>query len=234
MLQFYTYMSKSYNYRNISLHVKADSKEGIIEGYLSSFGNTDSSGDIMMQGAFSKSIMERGPKSAKPRIKYLLNHDVSSPVGTFTELSEDSYGLKYVATVGDWSLAQDYIKMVEGGAITEHSIGYQVMKWERDANNDTIKLNEVKLWEGSGLTGWGVNENTPITSLKSAEQYKNRVKALEHFIRHTDATDECIEGLMIEIKQLHQLLIDIATVPAPATQPEEKKSIDWSNILKHI
>lgn len=216
------------------MQIKADSKEGIIEGYLSAFGVVDAYKDVMIPGAFAKSIMERGPKSAKPRIKYILNHDVSKPVGTFMELSEDSFGLKYIAKVGDWTLAQDYLKMVEGGAITEHSIGYELMKWERDATNDTLKLNEVRLWEGSGLTGWGVNENTPITGIKSAEQYQSRIKALEAFVRNTTATDECIEMLMIEIKQLNQLLIEKSTAPEQTTQPEQNKGVDWNYILQNI
>ena len=234
MLQFYRKMRQAYSYRNISMQVKADAKEGVIEGYLSAFGVIDAYKDIMMPGAFAKSIMERGPKSMKPRIKYILNHDVSKPVGTFMELSEDSFGLKYIAKAGDWTLAQDYIKMVEGGAVTEHSIGFELLKWERDASNDTLKLNEVRLWEGSGLTGWGVNENTPITGIKSIEQYQSRIKTLEAFVRNTTATDECIEMLMIEIKQLNQLLIEKSTAPVTATQPEEKKGIDWNYILKQI
>lgn len=229
-------MKELYSYRNISMQVKADAKEGIIEGYLSAFGNVDAYGDIMMPGAFTKSIMERGPKSAKPRIKYLLNHDVSKAVGVFTELSEDSYGLKYIAKAGDWTLGQDYLKMVEGGAITEHSIGFQTIKWERDQNKDQVKLLEIKLWEGSGLTGWGVNEATPITAVKSLDYYESRIKALEAFVRNTDATDECIQMLMIEIKQLNQLVIDLSndTVPPISTQPDEVKGIDWSNILQTI
>ena len=229
-------MKELYSYRSLKMEVKADAKEGIIEGYLSAFGNIDAYNDVMMPGSFAKSIMERGPKSNRPRIKYLLNHDVSKPVGMFNSLEEDSYGLKYIAKAGNWTLASDYVKMVEGGAVTEHSIGYQVMKWEQDQTTGVTKLTEVKLWEGSGLTGWGVNEMTPITGLKSASQYHDRIKTLEAFVRNTDATDDCIQMLMLEIKQLNQLVIDLqkSTVPEQPTQPEVVKAIDWNYILHHI
>ena len=36
--------------------VKADSKNGIVEGYFSGFNNIDSDSDRILQGAFSKSI----------------------------------------------------------------------------------------------------------------------------------------------------------------------------------
>ena len=53
----------------------ADEKKGIVEGYASIFGNIDSDKDMIMPGAFSKTITERGPGSAKPRIKHLWQHN---------------------------------------------------------------------------------------------------------------------------------------------------------------
>jgi phage head maturation protease len=51
-----------------------DASKGIVTGYFAAFNNKDSDGDIIVKGAFAKTIKERGPQSSKPRIKHLLDH----------------------------------------------------------------------------------------------------------------------------------------------------------------
>ena len=78
-----------------------------------------------------------------------------------------------------------------------------------------FEITEVKLWEGSSLTGWGANENTPITGMKSADinqqldRMLKRCNALEKFCRNSSASDETIELLLIEQKQLTQMIIEL-------------------------
>jgi hypothetical protein len=205
-----------------------DGKKGIVTGYFSAFDNVDADGDIIRRGAFAKTIRENGPKSAKPRIKHLQNHNVNMPLGVLTELKEDATGLAYESNVGTHTLGTDFIKMVESGLITEHSIGFQTLKrnqlqsyedYVRKPKNGWYEITEVKMWEGSSLTAWGANENTPLTSLKSLDKDSidkliAKSAAIEKFCRSTDATDETIELLLIEQKQLLQIILD--------TQPEEK------------
>ena len=48
-----------YNYKSLGMEVKdVDVKEGIVSGYFSAFGIVDSDGDIMMPGAFKRSISD--------------------------------------------------------------------------------------------------------------------------------------------------------------------------------
>lgn len=81
-----------------------DSKKGIVSGYFSSFNTKDADGDIIRPGAFSKSINDWFPKG---RIKHLLNHDTTKPLGKLLTLKEDSHGLYYESKVGstplDWT-----------------------------------------------------------------------------------------------------------------------------------
>lgn len=207
-----------------------DGKKGIVTGYFSAFDNVDASGDIIKKGAFAQSIVETGPSSSQPRIKHLLNHDVSQPVGKITSLTEDSYGLQYESQVGTHSLGQDFVKMIESGLVTEHSIGYEVMKrnqlqdysdYMKSPSLGWYELTNIKLWEGSSLTGWGVNQKTPLTGMKSQniDQIQKRLKGLEKFCRNTDATDELIDLLLIECKQLTQLIIE-NTVEEEKATPE--------------
>lgn len=217
----------------------ADPKKGIVTGYFSNFNNTDSDGDIIRPGAFAKTITERGPKSMQPRIKHLLNHDTSKPVGRLAELYEDSKGLGYESQVGTHKLGKDFIEMVESGIISEHSIGFRIVKrnqlqdfesYTKNPGAGWFEITEAMLWEGSSLTGWGANSLTPITGLKDItndqlQDLINRQQAVEKFCRKSEASDETIELLLLENKQLTQIICDIkATKPGQSTLPENEEA----------
>ena len=199
----------------------ADVKKGIVTGYFSSFGNIDSDGDIIVKGAFTKTITENGPQSAQPRIKHLMNHDTTKPLGKLMILQEDAKGLYYESQSGSHSLGQDYLKMVDSGLITEHSIGFKTIK--EDKKSDANYMTEIRLWEGSSLTAWGSNPETPITGTKglNMEAVNSRIKALDKFCRNTTATDETIQMLILHSKQLSQLILDIKHSSRETLEPEE-------------
>ena len=207
---------KLYEYKSLQLEVKdVDSSSGVVSGYFSAFNIEDSYKDVMMPGAFTKTIMEQGPYSKRPRIKHLMNHDVSMPIGKITELKEDSYGLYYESKPGTNNAGQDFMKMVESGLITEHSIGFITIQSSYNRETEIRQISEVKLFEGSSLTGWGVNQYTPLLGVKTTEEIDQRIKRLEKFCRNTDATDETIEMLLLEVRQLQQALQEAKqTTPA--------------------
>jgi HK97 family phage prohead protease len=213
-------MSKVYQYKSLNLELKdVDRKEGVVMGYFAAFGNKDSDGDIIVPGAFKKSIEERGPNSVHPRIKWFIDHDPTQVPGVLKALEEDAYGLKYTGKVGTHALGQDFLKMAESGIITEHSHGFRIISEER--KSDANYITESFLMEGSALKAWGANQYTPLVGVKSelkAEQIADRIKRLEKFCKNTDATDDCIESLMIEIKQLSQLLIDLIKTSSSTTE----------------
>lgn len=222
-----------------------DGKKGIVTGYFADFNSIDSDGDIIKPGAFTKTISESGPNSKKPRIKHLMNHDVSQPLGVLVSLKEDAKGLYYESQLGNHSLGVDFVKMAESGLITEHSIGYRTIKYNQvcpwnDWKQGEVarELTELKLWEGSSLTAWGANPNTPLTSLKSEVEINkllNKADAIEKFCRNSTSTDETIEMLLIYNKQLLQIITDIkATEPVKSTLPTDVLNVlqTFTNNLK--
>lgn len=237
-------MSNIYNYKDdmlIASFNDVDPKLGVVTGYFSRFNNVDADGDIIRPGAFAKTIKEQGPDSSQPRIKHLLNHDPSQPLGKLMKLTEDATGLSYESQIGKHELGEDFIKMVESGLITEHSIGFKIVKrnqiqsYENYLSNPSagmFEITEVKLYEGSSLTAWGANPMTPITSLKSADQvdmFAAKIAAIEKFCRNSSATDETIEMLLNYNKQLAQSIIDMrskSTEPEASTQPVSTV-VDW-------
>mgnify|MGYP000550546069 FL=1 len=77
----------------------ADEKAGIVKGYGSYFGNKDSDNDVIVKGAYKKTIEENGE-----RVKYLYQHDMFKPIGKMVELYEDDKGLVFVAEVAKTQL----------------------------------------------------------------------------------------------------------------------------------
>ena len=184
----------------------------------------DSDGDIMMPGAFKRSIQDWGPE-AKGRVKHLLNHDPSQPLGKIVELKEDGYGLYYRSQVGTHRLGQDFIKMVESGLIGEHSIGFRTLREQKAAEANEIL--EVMLFEGSSLTAWGANEYTPILGIKSLEEctkIQEQIKTFEKFIRNSDVTDETIELCLIKVRQLAQAIEKASSTQAVENTPVQQKN----------
>ena len=74
--------------------------------------------------------------------------------------------------------------------------------------------------------------------MKSAEEIDGRIKRLEKFCRNTDATDETIDMLLLEVRQLQQALTEVkqATPAADEAQvPEaEATTLDASLITAYL
>lgn len=245
-------MEKKYIYKDslvsdsLRLQIKdVDGKKGIVTGYFSDFNSIDSDGDIIKPGAFQKSISQNGPQSSKPRIKHLLNHDSSKPLGVLEVLKEDTKGLYYESRLGTHSLGVDFIKMVDSGLISEHSIGFQTVKynqlkpWNEWKHGEAAReLTELKLYEGSSLTAWGANMNTPLTGLKTEQKVRkinDRIDILIKSLRDGTFSDETFDLLEIELKQMQQAMIDLTTEPEQTTQPDEEKAVaDIKQFLKTL
>lgn len=245
-------MEKKYIYKDslvsdsLRLQIKdVDGKKGIVTGYFSDFNSIDSDGDIIKPGAFQKSISQNGPQSSKPRIKHLLNHDSSKPLGVLEVLKEDTKGLYYESRLGTHSLGVDFIKMVDSGLISEHSIGFQTVKynqlkpWNEWKQGEAAReLTELKLYEGSSLTAWGANMNTPLTGLKTEQKVRkinDRIDILIKSLRNGTFSDETFDLLEIELKQMQQAMIDLTTEPEQTTQPDEEKAVaDIKQFLKTL
>ncbi|MCX8508804.1 MAG: HK97 family phage prohead protease, partial [Rhodobacteraceae bacterium] len=58
-----------------------------VEGYASLFGVTDQGGDVVMAGAYAKSLARL--KAEGRQVKMLWQHDPVQPIGVWDEIRED-------------------------------------------------------------------------------------------------------------------------------------------------
>jgi len=186
------------NYKSNKLSLKdVDVKNRIVTGYLSSFDNKDHDGDIIVKGAFSKSITER-----KNQIFFLNQHNWQQPHGKFNILKEDSKGLYFESEpLINTSYSDDTLKLYEAGIVAEHSVGFQTI--QKSFEGDTRILKELKLFEGSNVT-LGANSDTPFTGFKNLtlQETNDKVKLILKAFRNGTFTDETFSLLEISLKQL--------------------------------
>lgn len=149
----------------IAFDMKAVTDEGEIEGYASVFGERDTGGDIILPGAFKSSLAKKGTKG----IKMLFQHDVSTPIGVWTDLREDGKGLfakgRIIRDVPEGAKA---LILAKAGAVDGLSIGYRTVRSRFDRAKDARMIEEVDLWEVSIVT-FPMNESSRIAAVKAAE-----------------------------------------------------------------
>lgn len=145
---------------------KVDESSGELQGYASTFGNVDLDDDIIVKGAFKKTISERVRAG---QVRILADHmpRTSNVLGTMKTASEDSHGLKFTAELSSAPSVQDTrIKMLEGH-LDRLSIGYEPIQWsfeEKEGKSLRI-LSEIKLWEVSVVV-FPANPEAAITRVK--------------------------------------------------------------------
>lgn len=126
------------------------SDDTMIEGYASVFGVTDQGGDVVLSGAYGKSLAALRAKGRG--VKMLWQHNPTEPIGVWDEVREDGKGL-YVKgrLLPDVSRAREAAALISAGAIDGLSIGYRTVAAEKDAKGRRL-LSELELWEVSLVT----------------------------------------------------------------------------------
>lgn len=193
---------RNLQYKSLGEITDVDIEKRIITGYASKFGNIDLVGDMIMPGAFTKTVNERGPQG-KNEIWFLHNHSTDSPLGKPSVLKEDNYGLYFESKIVDTEIGEDILKLYQEGLINQHSIGFSTIKQNKvDAtagNPSYYQIQEVKLYEFSSVL-WGANPDTPFMGMKSldAQGLQDRFDKLYKQLKSGNLKDETYELLEIE------------------------------------
>lgn len=147
--------------------LKSIEKTGEFAGHASVFGNVDSYRDVVMPGAFGKTLAQWKAKDAYPPV--LWQHKSDSPIGPHTMMAEDGKGLAIEGRllVDDVQQAREAHALVKAKVVRGLSIGYDLFPdgCEYDAANSIMKLTDIDLWENSFAT-FPANDEALITEVK--------------------------------------------------------------------
>ena len=198
-------------YKASKFEIKACA-ENTIEGYAAYFGNVDSYGDIIEQGAFTKTLKENNN-----RVKVLWQHNTNEPIGKPIQMEQDSKGLYIKAKISMTDVGRKAMELMRDGVIDEMSIGYDIIKDEFKGKNRMLK--ELRLWEFSPVT-FAANEKARITSAKNFND-------LLYDIKHADKNE-----IINAITKLNELLASLE--PDEKSTHEQKEADEVQQILQMI
>ena len=221
--------------KDVSVQVKAGPDAGLSEGqftaYASVFGNRDSYGDVVMPGAFDKTLKEWGD-SGHP-IPLLFGHNMSDPdfnIGHVVSAVEDERGLKVTAELDlENPKALQTYRMLKGGRVNQMSFAYDVIDGgaETVAGEEVFALRELKVYEVSVVT-IGANQETEVLAVKAAAEAlvsdvkAGRVLAQKH-IDSLRAAQEAI-GAVVTAAEGDQEKEAQPASPVKDEEPEAAKS----------
>lgn len=177
-------------------------------GYAAVFGNRDAHGDIIVKGAFEKSLHER------PELKVLWQHKSDQPIGLGIAY-EDDYGLVAEGTLSNTDFVKgEVIPLMTDGVVNGLSIGYRVSVEERNDNLEAWLLKEIDLHEYSPVT-FPANPLATVSEVKNldsradaqVESFHRGAKSLIHQLSGYFAKDDRAETLdRATVKELHDAL----------------------------
>ena len=151
---------------DLPLTIKSVSDSGEFEGYGSVFGVEDSYSDVVVRGAFTATLEKWKAKSRLPAM--LWQHNMSEPIGIYTEMREDDIGLyvKGRLLIDADPLAKRAHAHMKAGSLSGMSIGYILDDYEYDKEKGVWILKAIDLWEVSLVT-FPANDDARITDVKS-------------------------------------------------------------------
>ena len=155
-----------------------EKNKGMFEGYASVFGNKDLGNDVVMAGAFRKSLKSKGAR----KIKMLFQHDTKEPIGVYTQIKEDVNGLRVQGQLAmNTQKGREVYELMKMGAIDGLSVGYRVdaKGYSYDERGKKRMLREVDLMEISAVT-FPMNPKARISAVKAEDR---SVRDWETFLR---------------------------------------------------
>lgn len=182
-----------------------DGGQMTFSGYGAVFGNVDSYGDVIAPGAFAKSLASHVTAGTSPLM--FLNHDAfgSLPIGRWTQLSEDGYGLKVGGELLDTSMGRDTYVALKAGALNGLSIGFRPIAFDMRSKPEDPRrtLKEVDLVEVSVVT-LPANQKARVQAVKSMGETMG-VRELEQLLRECGLSKSQSEAVASQFESKNEL-----------------------------
>lgn len=177
--------------------------DGAVEGYASLFGEVDQARDMVMPGAFRRTLESRGVR----KIPMLFQHDPAEPIGVWLSIEEDHRGLfARGRLIPEVKRARELLSLVEAGAVDGLSIGYRTVRGRVDPTTRVRKLFQVDLWEISIVT-FPLLAGARVRAVKNSRLPPGRASPRGRAERPATATTGSIAGRGLAVSSRSRPLI---------------------------
>lgn len=227
------------------ISVKANDN-GTIEGYASTWDREpDSYGDVVKQGAFTKSL-EKWKESGR-NIPLLWAHgmsDLKAFIGTIIQIEEDDKGLHFVAKFDDTPEAQRVRELYKDGRLAKFSFAYEVKEhaWVKlDNGVEACELRELDIFEISCVTV-PANQHAEVIDIKDGEiavkeGKRNSKKDLDAIKQAISILQALIDEAVEDNEKSGEGVVAAENTPEANGAPEEPEAVvneAKSNLLAFI
>jgi uncharacterized protein len=183
---------------SVSLEIKSLSNREF-EGHGSVFKNTDLGGDVVMPGAFKRSLAEHRKSGKLPPMFWM--HDPSRVPGKWQDMSEDKHGLVVKGVLAETDLGNEIHTLLKMDAVRGLSIGYVTRDQDYDKDGNRL-LKEIDLWEVS-VVSLPMNPLAQVSHVKSrlsaAGEYVPTVREFERILRDVGCSKGIARRLISKI-----------------------------------
>jgi HK97 family phage prohead protease len=206
--------------RSFSLSLKAVGTDGTVEGYGSVFGVRDNYDDVIAAGAFLESL--KAHKAAGTMPAMLWQHEADDPIGIWTEMAEDSTGLRIKGQLClETSQGKEAYALLKMGAINGLSIGFMSVPGTSVYKDDGVRvLNQIDLWEVSLVT-FPANESARVTNVKSSNELTTP-KDVERILRDAGFSKTDATALVSRVMRMGEERSDSADSTAKALKSAQR------------
>lgn len=200
------------DYLTLPLQVKAlNDRE--IEGHGSVFGNVDLGRDIVVPGAFKRSLAEHRKNGTMPQMFWM--HQPDQVPGAWTKVEEDDDGLLVRGVLAKTQLGDETRELVKMKAVRGLSIGYRTLDsdWDDDGNR---LLKELDLWEVS-VVSLAMN---PLARIESA---KCRLSADGEYVPTKREFERELRRIGCSKSIARVLISRLFADPDPGVMPDDRR-----------
>lgn len=150
------------------------------EGHGAVFGNVDFGGDVILPGAFKRTLALHKSEDTLPAMFWM--HDMSRVPGKWLDMNEDDKGLVAKGELAPTDLGKEVHTLLKMEAVRGLSIGY--LPKEVDYNSDGVRvIKDVDLLEVSIVS-------IPMNPKAQIQHVKSRLSALGEYVPREDEMAE--------------------------------------------
>lgn len=210
-------------HKNIPFEIKAIEEDGSFVAYGSTFGNEDLGGDVVVKGAFRKSIHEKNIND----ILLLHQHDTSKIIGEFKSIEEDDKGLllRGQLFIKDIQLAAETRFLMLKNKLKSMSIGFRIPEGGKSFENGRRMLKEIDLVEVSIVT-FPMNPEAEILGVKKMKDLT--IREFEEKMRDAGFSRNEAKGISTD---------GFTGLTREAVEPKHEDEVtpdEWAEVVKQL
>ena len=184
-----------------SLDVKIVGHASVFDSWSETLGGIFPFKEIVRKGTFTETIK-------LDDIRALFNHDPNFVLGRnkagTLELEEDEIGLRVVITPPDTSWANDLIKNLRRGDISQMSIGFIVLEdtWGTQDGIDIREIKKVQLFDVSIVTYPAYTQtDVGVRAMESYKDYRSKLDEAQNAAKRAKEKQK-LQNIKTKIKNL--------------------------------